>query len=48
MILGRDLLMALRLYLEFSKQVIVGGDGPYESFTGAVVYMCTYYYLNKN
>ena len=30
MILGRDLLTALVLDLNFSSNIIIGGDGPYE------------------
>ena len=41
-ILGRDLLTALGLYLKISEQVIEGGDRPYKSFTAPMVDMCNY------
>ena len=48
MILGRDLLKPLGLYLELSKQVISGDDGTYEGRTVPMVDMCTYYYKKLN
>ena len=30
MILGRDILTALGLYLKFSENIIIGGEGPHE------------------
>ena len=32
MILGRDLLTSLGLYLMFSGNIIIGGEGPYEGY----------------
>ena len=36
MILGRDILTALVLDLNFSENVIVGGDGPYKGFLAPI------------
>ena len=35
-ILGRDLLIALGLYLNFSSDTIIGGDGPYEGCSASM------------
>ena len=37
LILGRDLLTALGLDLNFSENVIIGGEGPYEVFSSPMV-----------
>ena len=37
MILGRDPLTSLGLYLKFSDNVIIGEEGPYEGFSTPTV-----------
>ena len=37
MILGRDLITALVLYLKFSDNFILGGEGSYEGFSAPIV-----------
>ena len=39
MILGRDLLTVLVLDLKFSKNISIGGDGPYEGCSAPMVYL---------
>ena len=48
MILGRDLLIELGLYLKFSKHVIESDDGPFKGSTTPMVDLGTYIckYLN--
>ena len=47
-ILSRDLLKAIVLYLDFSEQVISGGDRTHEVFTAPMLYMITYDYKYLN
>ena len=42
MILGRDLLIALGLYLNFSEDIIIGGEGPYEGCSAPMVDLSNY------
>ena len=37
MILGRDLLTSLGLYLKFSGNIIISGEGPYEGYLAPMV-----------
>ena len=42
MILGRDLLTAMGLYLKFSKNVIIGREVPYEGCSAPMVDVSNY------
>ena len=44
MILGRDLLTVLGLYLKFSENVIRGGEGPYKGCSAPMVDVNNYYF----
>ena len=42
MILGRDILTALGLYLKFSDNFIIGGEGTYEGCSSPMVGVISY------
>ena len=42
MILGKELIYALGLDIKFSYNVIIGGEGPYESFLSPMVDVRSY------
>ena len=44
MILGRDLLIALGLDLNFSKHTIIGGGGPYKGCSSLMADITDYYF----
>ena len=44
MILGRDVLTALGLYITFSENIIIEGDGPCKRCSEPMVYVSTYYF----
>ena len=50
MILGRELLIALGLYLFFSENIIIGGEGPYEGCSAPMVDLSkhNFKYLTEN
>ena len=41
-ILGKDLLTALVLDIDFPDNVIIGGKGPYEGCSAHLIYLCNY------
>ena len=47
MILGRDLLTALGLDLNWSENVIIGGRGPHEGCLAPIVYLSNYCFTLK-
>ena len=42
MILGRDLIISLGMYLSFSENIMIGGDGSYEGCSAPMVDLSYY------